>query len=54
MAYTYLLTTTGLSEKINITRRFLIHKETEFEKLQAIIISLRAELPGNVADDTQL
>ena len=51
MAYAYLLTTVGLSEKVNITKRFLARKETEFDQLQAIIISLRAELHANVAKD---
>ena len=44
MAYAYLLTPAGLSEKLNLTRRFLAHKELEFEQLQAAIAALRAEV----------
>lgn len=44
MAYAYLLTPAGLSEKLNLTRRFLAYKEVEFEQLQAAIAALRAEV----------
>lgn len=46
LAYTYLLTPAGLREKLLLTRRFLIRKETEFEQLQITIASLRDELAG--------
>jgi EPS-associated MarR family transcriptional regulator len=53
MAYAYLLTPAGLSEKVNLTRRFLARKEVEFEQLQAAIATLRAELDeaGRTAED---
>ena len=53
MAYAYLLTPAGLSEKVNLTRRFLARKEAEFEQLQAAIATLRAELDeaGSTAED---
>ena len=44
MAYAYLLTPAGLSEKLNLTRRFLAYKEAEFKQLQAAIAALRAEV----------
>lgn len=44
LAYAYLLTPTGLREKIRLTRRFLAQKEAEFEQLQWAIASLRHEL----------
>ena len=44
LGYAYFLTPTGLGEKINMTRRFLARKETEFEQLQLAIAALRAEL----------
>jgi EPS-associated MarR family transcriptional regulator len=43
-AYAYLLTPAGLGEKLNLTRRFLAHKEAEFQQLQAAITALRAEV----------
>lgn len=47
MAYSYLLTPTGLREKLSLTRRFLANKEAEFEQLQALIAALRAEIEPN-------
>lgn len=44
MAYAYLLTPTGLNEKLSLTRRFLARKEAEFEQLQAAIVALRSEV----------
>lgn len=46
MAYAYLLTAAGLREKIRLTRAFLSRKEAEFERLQATIVKLRAEVAG--------
>ncbi len=43
LAYAYLLTPAGVSEKLRLTRRFLARKEAEFEHLQSTIAQLRAE-----------
>jgi EPS-associated MarR family transcriptional regulator len=44
LAYAYLLTPTGVREKLRMTRSFLQRKEAEFEKLQATISALRLEV----------
>lgn len=44
LAYAYLLTPKGLSEKMAMTRTFLVRKEAEFEQLQATIAALRQEV----------
>lgn len=44
MAYAYVLTPTGLREKMRLTRAFLLRKEVEFEQLRLTIASLRDEL----------
>ncbi len=44
LAYAYVLTPTGLREKMRLTRAFLSRKETEFEQLRRTIASLRDEL----------
>lgn len=44
LAYAYLLTPKGLSEKLQLTQAFLARKETEFEALQAKIRQLRQEV----------
>ena len=46
LGYAYLLTPAGIREKLNLTRRFLAHKEAEFEQLQSAIATLRAEVNG--------
>jgi EPS-associated MarR family transcriptional regulator len=46
LAYAYLLTPEGLREKLALTRRFLSHKEAEYEQLRATIAELRKELDG--------
>ena len=43
-AYVYLLTPTGVRERVRMTRQFLQRKEAEFEHLQATIAALRAEI----------
>jgi EPS-associated MarR family transcriptional regulator len=43
-AYAYVLTPTGLREKLRLTRAFLSRKEAEFEQLRRTIVSLRDEL----------
>lgn len=44
LAYAYVLTPTGLREKLRLTKAFLSRKEAEFEQLQRTIASLRDEL----------
>ena len=44
LAYVYLLTPSGVSAKLQLTRDFLIRKEHEFEQLQAEIAVLRNEV----------
>jgi len=43
-AYAYLLTPSGASAKLQLTRDFLARKEAEFEALRAAITMLRAEV----------
>lgn len=45
-AYAYVLTPSGLRERVRMTRQFLARKEAEFESLQRAIALLRAELPS--------
>ena len=44
MAYAYVLTPSGLREKLRLTRAFLARKEAEFEQLRHTITALRREL----------
>lgn len=52
LAYAYVLTPSGLREKIRLTRSFLSRKEAEFEQLRHTIAVLRSELiaSGNTED----
>jgi EPS-associated MarR family transcriptional regulator len=51
LAYAYLLTPKGAREKLRLTRRFLAHKEAEFEMIQTTIAQLRREVgDGERAD----
>jgi EPS-associated MarR family transcriptional regulator len=43
LSYAYLLTPTGIAEKAALTRRFLMRKQAEFEKLRGEIEALQAE-----------
>ncbi len=43
-SYAYVLTPSGLAEKVHLTRRFLARKEAEFEALQQVVSDLREEL----------
>ncbi len=45
LAYAYVLTPSGMHEKVRLTRAFLRRKETEFERLRRTIDALRGELP---------
>jgi len=44
LAYAYVLTPTGLREKLRLTRAFLSRKEVEFEQLRHTIAVLKSEL----------
>lgn len=46
LAYAYVLTPTGFTEKLRLTRSFLARKEVEFKTLQRTIQTLRSELSG--------
>jgi EPS-associated MarR family transcriptional regulator len=46
LAYAYVLTPTGLREKLRLTRAFLHRKEAEFERLERTIAALKNELVG--------
>lgn len=49
LAYAYVLTPTGLREKLRLTRAFLSRKEAEFEQLRHTIASLKNDL-ANAAE----
>jgi EPS-associated MarR family transcriptional regulator len=44
LAYAYVLTPSGLREKVRLMHAFLSRKEAEFEDLNRTIVGLRAEL----------
>ena len=44
LAYAYVLTPSGLREKVRLTRAFLSRKEAEFEQLRRTIDTLKSEL----------
>jgi EPS-associated MarR family transcriptional regulator len=44
VAYAYVLTPRGLSEKVRMTKAFLQRKEAEFDALRQTIAGLRSEL----------
>ena len=44
LAYAYVLTPTGMGEKLHLTRAFLSRKEGEFEQLRHTIAALKNEL----------
>ncbi len=44
LAYAYVLTPSGLREKLRLTRAFLRRKEAEFVELESTIASLKSEL----------
>jgi len=51
LAYAYLLTPSGISEKSAITARFLKHKMVEYEHLQAEIAALQLEVNGEQSSE---
>lgn len=44
LAYAYVLTPSGFTEKLRLTRRFIHRKEHEFEELRQAITELKNEL----------
>ena len=50
-AYAYLLTPSGVSAKLQLTRKFLERKELEFTKLQEDISRLRIEVSRDQSDN---
>jgi EPS-associated MarR family transcriptional regulator len=51
LAYAYLLTPSGIAEKSALTARFLKHKMSEYEHLQAEIAALQLEVSGEQASE---
>ncbi len=47
LGYAYLLTPSGISEKVTLTSRFLQRKLQEYEDMKAEIESLRSELDSH-------
>jgi EPS-associated MarR family transcriptional regulator len=54
LAYAYVLTPTGMREKLRLTRSFLARKEREFDELQHMIAALRTELGSRASMTTAL
>jgi EPS-associated MarR family transcriptional regulator len=50
LAYAYVLTPSGLREKLRMTKAFLARKEAEFESLQHTIQTLKTELHTRPAE----
>lgn len=46
LGYVYLLTPAGITEKMQLTRRFLIRKYAEYDAIKDEIARLEAELSG--------
>lgn len=54
LAYAYVLTPSGFTEKLRLTRRFIHRKEYEFEELRQAITELKNELnKGSEATDRE-
>lgn len=53
LAYIYMLTPSGISAKLNLTREFLAHKEKEYLALNGEIAQLRRELEASVQGDVR-
>lgn len=51
LAYAYLLTPTGVREKIRMTRDYLRRKEIEYETIVAEIDALRSELRSEAQEE---
>jgi EPS-associated MarR family transcriptional regulator len=50
LAYAYVLTPRGLTEKIQLTRRFLARKEAEYVELEKMIAALHVELEAHASN----
>jgi EPS-associated MarR family transcriptional regulator len=50
LAYAYVLTPSGLRERLRLTRAFLVRKEREFLALEQSIADLRGELADHPTD----
>ncbi len=48
LAYAYVLTPSGMSERLHLTRSFLARKEAEFEALKKTIEMLRSEMSASI------
>ena len=48
LAYAYVLTPTGLREKLRLTRAFLLRKEVEFEQLRHRLLAAPAATEGDL------
>ena len=46
LAYAYVLTPSGIRERVRLTQAFLARKEAEFESLQRLILALKSDLSG--------
>lgn len=53
MAYAYLLTPSGVIEKMRLSRAFLAHKRAEFEMLRSEIESLQLEVEAESDTSTR-
>lgn len=49
LAYAYVLTPRGFSEKLRLTQRFLVRKEAEYQALARTIAQLKHELDNHAA-----
>lgn len=52
LVYAYLLTPSGIREKMQLTKYFLERKLAEYEALRTEIEALRVEVEADVADST--
>jgi EPS-associated MarR family transcriptional regulator len=44
LGYAYVLTPSGIRERVRLTQSFLVRKEAEFESLQRLISALKSDL----------
>lgn len=51
LAYVYLLTPSGISAKLSLTKSFLRHKEAEYQSLRGEITELQQELQATIRVD---
>lgn len=53
LGYVYVLTPNGMTEKVDISRRFLLRKMAEYEALKTEIQALQAEVNTLSGEGTQ-